>query len=133
MSTPDAHELAITLYEERLKNDAWALRELMHREAVWELVGAMEDGSPVTGGGSPREMAEFIERVLEIWKWITFDLDQVISDGNRIACHYRVTVEHIPSGKRIRTQGAEFFTMESGFIKKVVSFTDPALARLNAG
>lgn len=131
MPRTDPNALVLTLYEERLKNDAWAIRALMDEQAVWSVmgIGASNDRAPEIGHGPAMEA--FLEEILSVWRWQSYEFLDVITDESRIFCRYRLTVEHIASSKVYNAQGAEFFRLADGFIREIISYVDPQLLAIH--
>lgn len=122
MSNADYRSVAITLYEERLRNDAWSMREMFHEKALWEIVG-MGSGTIKRGGNNSNELRIFIERWVEDWRWISYDFLDILGDRSRLACRYNLLVEHTPTQRRFETQGADFFRFEYGLVRHLTSFS----------
>lgn len=130
--TNDPYALAVELYEQRLQNDPWAVREILHEKAVWEVPGVGASSDPEWAKGTPTPLAAFIEDVVSTWKWLSYEFVEVLADNARIFCRYRLKVEHAPSGKTYNVQGAEFFRIEDGLVRSIVSYADPRLLEVAA-
>lgn len=126
MATPSS--IALTLYEERLKNDAFALRQLMHERATWEVVGFGKSTTMTYAADKyPSSMAAFIDEVISTWRWISFNFLDILADDNRLFCRYNLQAEYMPKNHIYSSTSSDFFRIEGGYIRDVISYPNPKL------
>jgi ketosteroid isomerase-like protein len=123
VSGPYPEEIAIALYDERKRNDVWAIRQLFAPDAVLEFPGAAALGRVA---GDPHALATFFEQLVATWRWVRQDIHDIVASGARLAVRYTVTVEYVPSGALIDIDVADFFEFRDGLITRLTEFVDTA-------
>lgn len=132
MSTEEAVH---AFYHERLSNDPDMIRGWFTRDAIICINGgepsAHEDR--VTAArrravDDPEALRRLCANLMANWHWHDVEIISSVVDCGRAAVRLLVDLEYVPTGERVRTEMAEFFTFNGEYITELVAYVDTAMS-----
>lgn len=121
-----SRELVLTLYDLRLENNEYAIRQVCSPDLHFELMGQGSDRIVDHIKGDPDAIRHAFEYITSHWHWVRQDIHDIVCDGNTYAVRYTVTMDYLPLSRRVVMDIADFVTIENGLVTKIVEFLDTA-------
>ena len=96
-------------------------------------LGSLAEGAPGAefsqGGEGHEAVRRYLERLNADWEMITFDMDDYIADGDRVAVMGHCSWRNRQSGRVISTKKADFWRFRGGKVVEFFEFYDTAEVR----
>lgn len=126
MNTSEAKAFLTNFHETRKLNDPEAVAPLFVEGASFSIAGEPREDSIAAEVAGADDFRNILEQLLRDWKWIDVVFKTVLTDGDLIVSRYHLTVEHVPSGKTVKTDVVDFMQMRDGKIANMRQFVDTA-------
>lgn len=120
--------LVRSFYTRRLTNDPDAVIETFAPDARFIMAGSPAASRIAIRAETPEDMHGLVRILVGDWRWTGVDFHAIIIDENRAAVHYRLSTEHVPTGRTVESDLVDLMTVRDGKIAEFTEFVDTALA-----
>ena len=113
-------------YEARLSNDVEKCASLFAPNSWFRIAGSLEINPVAHANHSIAEVRQQLATLIQLWKWESFDLKDLLIDGDRVAVHYSLTAVFNPTKETIDTEVVDLITVSDRKILTFLQFLDTA-------
>jgi ketosteroid isomerase-like protein len=115
-------------YEARLSNDLEKCASLFAPNSWFRIAGALEINPVARTSQTIPEVGRQLATLIQLWSWQSFDVKDLIIDGDRVAVHYSLTAVFNPTRETIDAEVVDLITVADRKIRTVLQFFDSAAA-----
>lgn len=116
-------------FEARLKNDPALVIPMFAPGARYVMAGAAGESPVVSTDQGPADYAEIARALAAAWRWRNVEVRSLVVEGEKAAVHFGLVVDYAPSGVKVNTELANFWTLRDGLCTELIEFVDTALVR----
>jgi ketosteroid isomerase-like protein len=126
MTRPEIERLIRETYEARLSNDLDRCASLFAPNSWLRIAGSLEINPVARASHTFAEIRQQLTSLIQLWKWESVDLKDVLIDGDRVAVHYSLTAVFNPTRETIDTEVVDLITLSGRKILTLLQFLDTA-------
>jgi ketosteroid isomerase-like protein len=123
------HDFVDRYFAARLKNDPAAVTPLFAPQARYVMVGAPGESPVVSTDLGAASFSDIAAGLAAAWRWRSVEIRALVAEGDKAAAHFGLVVDYTPTGERVNTELANFWTFRDGLCVELIEFVDTALVR----
>ena len=113
-------------YEARLSNDVDKCACLFAPNSWFRIAGSLEINPVARASHTLAEVREQLATLIQLWKWKSMSIKDLLIDGDRVAVHYSLTAIFNPTKETIDTEVVDLITVSDRKIRTFLQFLDTA-------